>query len=323
MKPAASALPFALVLLAAPGVRAAERDAAAAEALFRDARRMADAGDYAGACPKFAESQRLDPAAGTLFNLADCEAHTGHIASAWEHFAAVVEQLPPADRRRAYAAGQVTTLEKKLPRLTIDLAPGSPADVRVERDGVELGAASLGTALPVDPGRHLVVVRASGRVERTFEVTMEPSDAQRLVVAAGDAGSAPAAPAPAAEAASAEPVPPPPDRNADAGQSRRTTGIVVGSAGIAALAVGTYFGVRALSRRSDSDAVCSAGICRDTSGISAYDDSRTYARVADVAFVVGVAAAAAGAYLILTSRAQVVAGVDPRGGAAVLARMAW
>jgi hypothetical protein len=38
----------------------------------------------------------------------------------------------------------------------------------VRRDGVVLGAASLETALPVDPGEHTVVVEAPGTQSALF-----------------------------------------------------------------------------------------------------------------------------------------------------------
>ena len=58
----------------------------AAEALFSAGRADVERGDYASACPKFADSQRLDPAPGTLINLADCEEHVGQLARAWQHW---------------------------------------------------------------------------------------------------------------------------------------------------------------------------------------------------------------------------------------------
>ena len=65
---------------------AAATDPAAATMLFNEARHLAASGRYPEACPKFEESQRLDPGIGTQFNLADCYEHTSRIASAWALF---------------------------------------------------------------------------------------------------------------------------------------------------------------------------------------------------------------------------------------------
>src|SRR3954467_7016553 len=61
-------------------------DKAAAQSLFDQGRSLMTKGQYAQACPKLAESQRLDPGLGTQFNLADCYEHLGQTASAWAGF---------------------------------------------------------------------------------------------------------------------------------------------------------------------------------------------------------------------------------------------
>src|SRR5215467_9817965 len=55
----------------------------AAEALFQEGRRLMAAGKAVDACPKFAESERLDPSPGTMLNLANCYEKTDRPATAW------------------------------------------------------------------------------------------------------------------------------------------------------------------------------------------------------------------------------------------------
>src|SRR5262245_19473944 len=106
----ASAL-AALIALAPWPARAQPRDPLAGEALFQEGRRLRKAGELAAACEKLAVSQRLDPAAGTLANLAGCEEELGRIASAWQHWREAADQLPAGDKRRALALEHAARLE--------------------------------------------------------------------------------------------------------------------------------------------------------------------------------------------------------------------
>src|ERR1051325_1790887 len=110
--------------LAAPA-SAENRDPATAEALFRQGRQSMESKNYQDACQKFAESQKLDPAAGTAMNLATCEEKLGKLASAWQHWKEAIDALPPKDDRIAFARSRVEELEKKLPRLQVTLLGGS------------------------------------------------------------------------------------------------------------------------------------------------------------------------------------------------------
>jgi hypothetical protein len=82
----------AAALVVALGARSASAapsdDAATAEALFEDGRRLMQEGDYASACPKLAASYKIDvalgnPALGTILNLAVCHERSGQTATAW------------------------------------------------------------------------------------------------------------------------------------------------------------------------------------------------------------------------------------------------
>ena len=80
----ASAL-LATALLVAPAVSAAEPGAdpvTMAEALFQQGKQLLERGDAHAACPKLAESLRLDRATGTLLALAMCHEVEGRLASA-------------------------------------------------------------------------------------------------------------------------------------------------------------------------------------------------------------------------------------------------
>ena len=70
----------AILALASPALAANAENAAAADVLFKEAKQLASAGDFARACPKFIESQRLDPSVGTLLNIGNCYEKLGKLA---------------------------------------------------------------------------------------------------------------------------------------------------------------------------------------------------------------------------------------------------
>src|SRR5262249_31212082 len=72
-----------LIMLAASKARAAPRTA---EALSREGRQWMAAGNTAEACARFAQSNQLEAASGTLLNLARCHEYLGKIATAWTEY---------------------------------------------------------------------------------------------------------------------------------------------------------------------------------------------------------------------------------------------
>src|SRR5438477_7999701 len=99
-----------------------------AQALFDDARRLMEKKRYAEACPKLAESQRLDPGGGTLLNLALCYERLGPIATAWAMYNEALSAAI-ADRRserEAFARARIAELAPRLPRLRIELDADGP-----------------------------------------------------------------------------------------------------------------------------------------------------------------------------------------------------
>lgn len=195
-----------------PRVGAQAVDPAAAEAVFRAGREAARAGYHGLACEKFRESYRLQPAVGTVLNIAICEEELGELASAWQHYHEVLQRLAPDDARTAVAKMGVERLEPRVPRLVIRLAKRAPADTRVERAGVVLTAASFDVPLPVNPGDHVVLVKATGRDVAQYHFTLAEAEVLELEVAPGPALSLEPGDVDAEQVGEAEPTSPAPSR---------------------------------------------------------------------------------------------------------------
>jgi hypothetical protein len=281
-----------LALTSSPPVYA--QNPAAAEALFEQARAAMAAGSYDIACARFRDSDKLDPAVGTRFNLADCEERRGRVATAWSLFRGVLSELAEDDDRRPIAQRRARALEPRLPYLTMERAAATPAGVRVRIDGIELGEGSFGVALPMDPGTHDLVLmpRDSGDGDgehRSFALREGEHRNLPIVLAA--------APPPASVA---EPVAP--SEPVIAGSSRQKWIYIAGGVGAAGVLFGAVTGVVALNKKSTADANCSdeLRVCNQA-GVDANESGKTYGTLSGVGLGVGVVGLAAGAYLWLTS----------------------
>lgn len=185
----AAALGAALVL--APRAARAQpppRDSAAAEALFRDARELVGQGRHAEGCPKFEASFALDPSTGTLLNIAKCHEHDGKLATAWADYTqALVLNLETKGDERQRALEQIAKqaladLAPRVPKLRVAVSRPVPG-LRVLRDGEELPAATLGEALPVDPGSHEVRASAPGYLAETQAVVLAEGKTEVVEIA--------------------------------------------------------------------------------------------------------------------------------------------
>jgi hypothetical protein len=95
-------------------------DVAQAEALFNEAKELRDAGRFAEACPKFAESRRLGPGIGVTLHLADCYEKVGKTQSAWTEFRNAEKLAREREDKRAdVASARAQALEPRLNRLTL------------------------------------------------------------------------------------------------------------------------------------------------------------------------------------------------------------
>lgn len=163
-----------LLLCAAPA--AAQGVQAAATAQFDQGRALMKQGRYKDACAAFEKSQELDAQNGTLFNLAECDARIGKLASAWLAYRDLAQRDSNPGRSKE-AGRRARELEKRLPRLLLRLA-SPPPGFAVTIDGKD-ATPLLGVDNPVDLGRYTIRATAPGHA--TFEGTATLADEARTV----------------------------------------------------------------------------------------------------------------------------------------------
>ncbi|HSO38350.1 MAG TPA: hypothetical protein VLT33_37735, partial [Labilithrix sp.] len=278
---------------------------AVAQTLFDQARKLMIQERWKEACPKLEESQRLDPAGGTLLHLALCREREGRIATAWALYTDAFAQAKRDGRadRTKIAHERIEALAPKLPRLRIRVAAAnrSTPGFTLTRDDREIGAATWDEAFPVDPGTITLLARAPGKksLSTLVDVPSRPGEMLVDIPALTNEESAHGELTPKVTEPPLVPRETPP---AD-GSTQRTMAYVVGGAGIAGLAVGSVFGVLSMSKRSDAKAECQPPeykLCT-AAGVAAGDAAVQRGNVSTVAFIVGGALVAGGVALYFTA----------------------
>jgi serine/threonine-protein kinase len=301
-RPIATLLVLATVL-SSPGVSAqSEADRATAQALFEAGRTLMDAGNFEEACPKLAESHRLEPAVGTQLNLADCYERTGRLASAWTHYqqvAAAAAKGNQPDRAR-YANERGEALVARLCKVKIDVQAPSP-DQKVTRDGALVPAAAWGTPVAVDPGNHEIVATAPGKKEwRETVVASTPGAVVDVIVPRLE--DAPVVAPPVAPSPKPAPDKPKPDEPPGDGSAQRIAGIVVGAVGVVAVGVAIPFFPMAVSKDEEAKSRCNPeGTICDAEGTTLRAEAINLQTAGIVLAVAGAVTAVTGLVVFLTA----------------------
>jgi hypothetical protein len=285
---AAAAVAITLLLVGGNrAVLAQSANEAAAETLFREGRDLLEQRDYARACRKLEDSYRLDPASGTLLGLAMCHEGQGRLASAWLEYKQVIARVGPegrADRQRA-ATERAQALESRLSSIAVvvPLEDRTP-DLEVSYDGQPIGAAAWSTAFPVDPGQHVLEAKAPGkRPWRSAIVIGGESDHRRIEIPRLED----AVPAAALRVAEGTPRP---------SRSWRVAAVSLAGAGVVAVGVGSFFGLRAMHQKDQSQAMgCQGDACDNPAGKERRLAAGRAADAATVAFIAGGALLSSGA----------------------------
>lgn len=287
--------------------RPASADPVLAETLFQSGREALAAGDLATACPKLAESQRLDPAGGTVLLLGLCLEKQGKLASAWAAFEDALSYAlrEKNEERIVIAKRHLALVGPKLVRVSFHLVAPKPIpnDLVIRRDGVVLPPSALDTPTPLDAGEHVLAAEAKGfaRFEETFVVPAEPPSGEGASAAAREVRITlspllpPAAIGPVAESPTPAPTsprsePPPPV----ARSLVRSAPWITAGVGGALLGLGAYFGFRASVRMDDVRGRCPRSPCSDRGAQVLRDDAGRDADRATVALIAGGALAVGG-----------------------------
>jgi len=290
------AIDLLLVLAALTGTRGAagqqkSGDEALAQTLFDEAMRLLDQRNYSEACPKLQESHRLDPAGGTVLNLALCREKEGKLVLAWVAFKEAAGRAASEGRkdREATAREHLAAIEPRIPRVVIAVPTGAPRDLEVRLDGVLVGNAGWGVPAPVELGHHDVSARAPGR--KAWSTSVEATEGGTLRVVVPEL----------APEASASSTPPSVAPASDNERPKRTTAWIVGGTGLAFAAVGAVMGLIAMNKWSQSNQHCSGDTCTDPEGPRLASQAQTFAWAADVGIALGLVGIGAGVFLYVTA----------------------
>lgn len=283
-------------------------DPATAQMLFDQAKKLMAQERYAEACPKLEESQKLDPAGGTLLHLAVCREREGRVATAWALYSDALSQAKRDKRadRAKFAQERIDVLVPRLPKMRVRVAPANRGlrGFRLTRDDLPVGEAQWGESVPVDPGARVMKAQADGRKAWVFKVDV-PTQPNEISVEVPELEIDP-------QATEVGTTTKPQDKekkrtisyeDATRGDTQRTLGLVAGGIGIAGIGVGAIFGLISISKKNEADAQCHGPelkLCTPQ-GVNDGESAIEAGNISTVAFIAGAALAAGGAILYFTA----------------------
>ncbi len=311
MRRAGALVAIAFALVPALCRADSEENKADAQAAFELGRKLVLVGKFAEACPKFEESERLDPGLGTMLFLADCYEKIGKTASAWGQFReAEAIAGKQQDGRERIAHDRAASLEPKLSKIVVKVGASQKIEgLHVTRDGDDIGEGVWNVPLPIDPGPHDIGANAPGKKPWTEHIAVVANASTLTVVVPRllddpNAGAVVLGGGNGARAGNGNGLgnggagPETPEKD---GKGQRLLGAGAVGLGIAAAGVGTIFGLVAKSKNdaSYSDG-CHGNLCAQP-GLDDRSAAKTDATVSTIAFVASGVLVAGGAVRYLTA----------------------
>lgn len=132
----------------------------------------------AEALDRFTRSYSVFPAPTTALRIAQCNVVIGKLVEAAEGYRALANANIPAGSPPAFfeaqktAAGEVATVEARIPKVRITFTPPYIQGLTITVDGQPFNAALVGVHRPTDPGNHVLMAVAPGyyQVVLSFDV---------------------------------------------------------------------------------------------------------------------------------------------------------
>jgi hypothetical protein len=235
-----------------PGEGTNPAEIVAARELFRQATEDADAGRYDEGLDKFKRVAAVKETAAVRFNIARCEEALGKTGTALADFETAAHE-GAQDAKAAdvikLASQRADALRPRVPRLTVVPPSPAPDGMLVTLDGGRLASATLGVALPVDPGAHVVESTAPGRTAFHQDVTVGAGEAKGVVLQLPMSAATPI------------PEKPIPEHVEHKSSSQATWGFVLGGGGVALGIASAVFLVLRNNAANDLVHDCPGGQC--------------------------------------------------------------
>jgi hypothetical protein len=296
-----TAVAAAGLLVVSPARAESEADRATARELAAEGNAALRKKSFDIAEDRFRRADALVHAPTLVVDHARALVGLGRFAEAYQRYQLVLSEGAAANAPRGWkqaikdAEREVQPLSAKIAWLTLSVK--TQADAHVWMDGREVPSSELGTRQPVDPGTRAITARAAGFLPKEVSVTLTAGGVTELAI---ELDPVPPEPEPTVTATtSAAPVavaPPAKDR---------TWVYVAYGAGAAGLIAGATTGILALGVRSDINAECPDLHCTAktneqlTHMQSQQSKYRTLGTISGIGFVLGLAGAATGTWLLL------------------------
>lgn len=262
---------------AQPALEGKEREEALATELFNAARELMSQERYGDACPKLIESAKLLPKVGTFGKLAECEEKLGQLVSARARWL-MAKHLAEAqnDERLTIVQSELARVDALVPKLSLTLSKPLPAGFLIRIDGVEIGSAAADIPIPLDPGKHAVVISAPDKKPWTADISLKADGSLTVlsvpVLESAQAGTASPAPAAMVNAPSSP---------------WRYVGFGAAGLGGAGIALGAFFGGRAISKLDESNRLgCANNQCSPVAA-EIRDEARSAGNASTAFFIAG------------------------------------